>query len=340
MRKFLTALVALAGATGAASAQTLINGAGATFPEPMYTKWFSEFKKLHPNIQINYTANGSGAGIKAITEGTVDFGASDAILSDQQLMDFSKAHGGATLLCFPTVMGAVVLTYNVPGVSNLTLTPDALAGIFLGHITKWNNAAITKSNPGVNLPNKDIVVIHRSDASGTSFVFTDYMSKISPEWKMKVGANAAVQWPTGLAGAKNEGVAGLVKQQANSIGYVELIYAEQNKMAYASMVNMAGKTIKPSLESVTAAAAASLKAIPDDFRVSITNAPGNDSYPISTFTWLLIPSQIKDATKQKAMVDFVTWMLKDGQAMAPALTYAPLPKAVVDKEVKAIAKIK
>jgi phosphate transport system substrate-binding protein len=336
-----TGLLALAGFAGMASAQTLINGQGATFPEPMYSKWFSDFKKLHSGVQINYTATGSGAGIKAVTDGTVDFGASDAILTDQQLKDFSAAHGGANLLCFPTVMGAVVVTYNVAGVSgDLKLTPDALAGVYLGKITKWNDAALTKANPGVTLPAKDIVVIHRSDSSGTSFVFTDYLSKISPEWKTKVGANAAVAWPVGLSGGKNEGVAGLVKQQANSIGYVELVYAVQNKMNYATMINSAGKPVKPSLESVTAAAAASLKAIPDDFRVSITNAPGDDSYPIPTFTWLLVPDQIKDANKKKAMTDFLAWMLKDGQALAPPLTYAPLPKAVVDKEVKAIAKIK
>jgi phosphate transport system substrate-binding protein len=308
----------------------------------MYTKWFSEFKKAHAGVQINYTATGSGAGIKAVTDGTVDFGASDAILTDDQLKAFSGAHGGATLLCFPTVMGAAVLTYNVAGVTaDLKLSPEALAGIYLGKITKWNDSALVKANPGVNLPGKDIVVAHRSDASGTTFVFTDYLSKVSPEWKMKVGpGSASVQWPVGLGGKGSDGVAGLVKQQANSIGYVELAFAVQNKMNYATLINSAGKAVKPSLESVTAAAAASLKAIPDDFRVSITNAPGNDSYPISTFTWLLIPDQIKDANKKKALTDFLAWMLKDGQALAPTLTYAPLPKAVVDKEVKAIARIK
>jgi len=341
MKRLKIALITLASLAGAASAQTLINGAGATFPEPMYTKWFSEFKKSHPNVQINYTANGSGAGIKAVTEGTVDFGASDAILTDQQLNDFKTNHG-FPVLTFPTVMGAVVVTYNVAGVTgDLKLTPDAIAGIYLGKITKWNDAALTKANPGVNLPNKDIVVVHRSDASGTSFVFTDYLSKISPEWKMKVGAAASVSWPVGLAGPKNEGVAGLVKQQANSIGYVELIYAVQNKMNYALVQNASMAFVKASLESVTAAAAASLKAIPDNLpQVSITNAPGKDSYPISTFTWLLIPQQIKDAGKKKGITDFLTWMLKDGQGMTSALTYAPLPKAVLDKEVKLIATIK
>ncbi len=342
MKRLTTALAALMGLAGVASAQTLINGSGATFPEPMYSKWFNEFKKTHPTSQINYTATGSGAGIKAVTEGTVDFGASDAILSDDQLKAFRDAHPGATLLCFPTVMGAAVLTYNVPGVTgDLKLTPDAIAGIFLGKITKWNDPAIVKANPGVMLPGKDIVVAHRADASGTTFVFTDYLAKVSPEWKMKVGpGNASIMWPVGLSGKGSDGVAGLVKQQANSIGYVELAFAVQNKMNYATVINAAGKPVKPSLESVTAAAAASLKAIPDDFRVSITNAPGNDSYPISTFTWLLLPDTFKDAAKKKALTDFLGWMLKDGQTMTAALTYAPLPKAVVDKEVKSIAKIK
>jgi phosphate transport system substrate-binding protein len=341
MRQFTTALAVMFTLAGAASAQTLINGAGATFPEPMYSKWFNEFKKLHSNIQINYTANGSGTGITAVTTGTVDFAGSDAIITDKQLADF-KTKNGVNVLAFPTVMGAVVLTYNVAGVAgDLKITPDALAGVYLGKITKWNDPALVKANPGVTLPAKDIVVVHRSDSSGTSFIFTDYLSKISPEWKMKAGAAAAVEWPVGLGGAKSEGVAGLVKQQANSIGYVELSFALQNKMNYASIQNGAGKFIKPSLESVTAAAAAAAKAMPDDFRISITNPMGADSYPISSFTWLLIPEQIKDPAKKKALTDFLAWMLsKDGQDMAAPLTYAPLPKAVVDKEVKAIAKIK
>jgi phosphate transport system substrate-binding protein len=341
MKQFSTALALMFALAGAASAQ-LINGAGATFPEPMYSKWFSEFKKLHSSIQINYTANGSGAGIKAVTEGTVDFGASDAIIDDGQLKAFRDKNGFG-VLAFPTVMGAVALTYHVAGVAgDLKLTPDAVAGIYLGKITKWNDPALVKANPGVNLPKSDIVVVHRSDASGTTFVFTDYLSKVSPEWKTKVSPTgaAAVQWPVGLGGAKSEGVAGLVTQQANSIGYVELSFAIQNKMAYASIQNAASDFVKPSLDSVTAAAAAMVKIMPDDFRISVTNATGKDSYPISTFTWLLIPEQIKDAGKKKALTDFLTWMLKDGQAMAAPLTYAPLPKAVVDKEVKAIAKIK
>jgi len=340
MKRFTTALAMVLTLAGAASAQTLINGAGATFPGPMYSKWFSEYKKLHNNIQINYTANGSGAGIKGVTDGTLDFGGSDAIMDDGQLKEFRDKQG-VGVLAFPTVMGAVVLTYHVAGVSgDLKLTPDAVAGIYLGKITKWNDPALVKANPGVNLPKSDIVVVHRSDSSGTSFVFTDYLAKVSPEWKTKVGAKAAVDWPVGLGGKNSDGVAGLVQQQANSIGYVELIFAVQNKMTYASIQNPAGAFVKPSLESVTAAAAAAAKTIPDDFRISITNAPGKDSYPISTFTWLLIPEKIKDPAKQKAIVDFLTWMLKDGQAMAAPLTYSPLPKEVVDKEVKAIAKIK
>ncbi len=336
-----TAFLVLAAAlAAAASGQTLINGAGATFPDPVYTKWFSEYKKLHNDVQINYQPLGSGAGIKQITEGTVDFGASDAILTDDQLKEFQTKRG-AGVLCFPTVMGAVVLTYNVAGVNGaLNLTPDAIAGIYLGKITKWNDPILAKTNVGVNLPKADIVVTHRSDASGTTFVFTDYLSKISPEWKMKVGGNASVNWPVGLGGAKNEGVAGLIKQQANSIGYVELIFAVQNKIPYASVQNTTGAFVVAGLDSVTAAAAGSMKVIPEDFRVSITNAPGKTSYPISTFTWLLVPEQIKDGAKKKAIVDFLGWMLKDGQAMAAPLTYAPLPKEVVAKEVKAIAKIK
>lgn len=336
-----TLLFAMAVAAGAmAMAQTQLTGAGATFPDPMYTKWFSEYKKLHSDVQINYQPIGSGGGIKNVTEGTVDFGASDAILTDQQLKDFQDKRG-ASVLCFPTVMGAVVLTYNVAGVNTaLNLTPEIISGIYLGKITKWNDPALVKANPTVKFPGKDIVVVHRTDGSGTTFVFTDYLSKISPEWKKKVGAAASVNWPVGLGGNKNEGVAGLIKQQANSIGYVELIFAVQNKVPYASVQNAAGAFVVPSLASVTAAAAGSVKTMPDDFRVSITDAPGQASYPISTFTWLLVPGQIKDAAKKKAMVDFLGWMLKDGQPMAAALTYAPLPKEVVAKEVKAIAKIK
>jgi phosphate transport system substrate-binding protein len=338
--KKTSVLVVAAALAAAASGQTLINGQGATFPDPMYTKWFSEYKKLHSDIQINYTPTGSGAGIKAVIEGTADFGGSDALMTDDDLKAYRDKHG-SDVLAFPTVAGAVVATYNIAGVTgSLNLTGQALADIYLGKITKWNDPALVKANPGVSLPKNDIVVVHRSDASGTTYCFTDYLSKVSPEWKMKVSNASSVSWPVGLGGSKNEGVAGLVKQQANSIGYVELVFAVQNKLPYASMQNASGAFVKPSLESVTAAAAGAAKTMPDDFRVSITNAPGKDAYPISTFTWLLIPSQFKDAAKKKAITDFLGWMLKDGQTMTAALTFAPLPKEVVAKEVKAIAKIK
>jgi phosphate transport system substrate-binding protein len=342
--KTFASLVLAAALAAAASGQTLINGQGATFPDPMYTKWFSEYKKLHSDVQINYTPTGSGAGLKAVTDGTADFGGSDLIMSDEELKTYKDKHG-FDVLAFPTVMGAVVVTYNVKGLTApLNLTGPALAGIYLGKITKWNDPALVQANPGVNLPKADIVVVHRSDGSGTSYCFTDYLAKISPEWQMKVSKTgaASVSWPVGLAASKNEGVAGLVSQQANSIGYVELVFAVQNKLAYASMQNATGAFVKPSLDSITAAAAGAAKTMPDDFRVSITNAPGKDSYPISTFTWLLIPSQFaaKDAAKKKALTDFLGWMLKDGQTMTAPLTYAALPKEVVAKEVKAIAKIK
>jgi phosphate transport system substrate-binding protein len=341
--KTFASLVLAATLAVAASGQTLINGQGATFPDPMYTKWFSEYKKLHSDVQINYTPTGSGAGIKAVTEGTADFGGSDAVMSEDELKAYKDKHGGSDVLAFPTVMGAVVVTYNVKGVAGaLNLTGPALAAIYLGKITKWNDPELVKANPGINLPKSDIVVVHRSDGSGTSYCFTDYLAKVSPEWLMKVGKAASVSWPVGLGGAKNEGVAGLIGQQANSIGYVELAFAVQNKLTYASMQNASGAFVKPSLESVTAAATGAAKTMPEDFRVSITNAPGKDAYPISTFTWLLIPSQFaaKDAAKKKALTDFLGWMLKDGQAMTAPLTYAALPKEVVAKEVKAIAKIK
>jgi phosphate transport system substrate-binding protein len=338
--KKTASLILAAALAAAASGQTLINGQGATFPDPMYTKWFSEYRKLHSDVQINYTPTGSGAGIKAITEGTADFGASDAVMTDQELKAYKDKHG-FDVIAFPTVMGAVVVTYNLAGVTSaLNLTGPVLADIYLGKITRWNDPALMKANPGVNLPKADIVVIHRSDGSGTSYCFTDYLAKVSPEWLMKVGKAASVSWPVGLGGAKNEGVAGLIRQQANSIGYVELVFAVQNKLAYASMQNASGAMVKPSLESVTAAAAGAAKTMPDDFRVSITNAAGKDSYPISTFTWLLIPSQIKDAAKKKALTDFLGWMLKDGQSMTAPLTFAAVPQEVVAKEVKAIAKIK
>jgi phosphate transport system substrate-binding protein len=337
MRSFALALCAVA-ALGATAAQAQkINAAGATFPAPIYQKWFGEYHTAHSDVEINYQAVGSGAGIKQLTDGTVDFGASDMPMTNEQI-----AAVKVKPLHFPTVMGAVVLSYNIPGVTTaLKFSPETVADIYLGKVNKWNDAKIAKDNPGVKLPNEDIVVVRRTDGSGTTFVFTDYLSKISPEWKMKVGANTSVSWPgQTLGGNGNAGVAGLLKQTPNSIGYVELLYAEQNKMPYASIKNSAGNFVKPSLDSVTEAAAAAAKDMPEDFRVSITNAAGKNAYPISTFTWMLIPSQIPDANKAKAIKSFLEWMLADGQKGVASLTYAPLPKEVVAKEVKQIAMLK
>ena len=322
------------------AAQTQVTGAGATFPYPMYSKWFDEYRKLHADVQINYQSIGSGGGIRQVTEGTVDFGASDGPMTDEQINAFRDKRGAA-ILHFPTVLGAVVPVYNVTGVATaLKFTPEALAGIFLGTITKWNDTAISGANPGVALPAKDIVVVHRSDGSGTSFVWTDYLSKVSADWKSKVGANTSVNWPVGLGGKGNEGVSGLVKQTEGSVGYVELIYAEQNKIAYGSVKNAAGEFVTASTAGVSAAAAAAAAKMPDDFRVSITNAAGKGAYPISSFTWLLVPAKIDDAAKKRAMTEFLRWMLNDGQKMATALGYAPLPKAVIEKELKAIGAVK
>ena len=280
-----------------------INAAGATFPYPIYSKWFDEYHKLHPNAQINYQSIGSGGGIRQLTDKTVDFGASDGPMTDDQLKQ-----AGFTILHFPTVLGADVPSYNIPGVTaELKFTPEALAGIYLGKITKWNDPAIAGPNPGVKLPAEDIVVVHRSDGSGTTYIWTDYLSKVSPEWKSKVGTNTSVNWPVGLGGKGNEGVAGLVKQTPDSIGYIELIYAVQNNIPYGWVKNPAGDFIKPSLAGVSAAAAGAAKSMPDDFRVSITNAPGKTAYPISSFTWLLIPAQIQDAAKKAAIKDFLAW---------------------------------
>ena len=315
--------------------QTTLNGAGATFPNPMYSKWFSEYHKIHPEVQVNYQPIGSGGGIRQVTAGTVDFGASDMPMTDQQLQEAK-----AKILNIPTVLGAVVPAYNIPGVSGeVKFTPEALAGIFFGKISKWNDKAITGSNPGMNFPDKDIIVVHRSDGSGTSFIWTDYLSKISPEWKAQVGSDTSVKWPIGMGAKNNEGVAGMIRQLSGSIGYVELIYAVQNNIAYGSVRNSAGTFIKASLDSVTAAAASAPK-MPADFRVSITNAPGKDAYPISSFTWLLIPAQSKDAAKGKILADFLNWMIADGQKMTSALAYAPLPENVVAKVKEAIKQVK
>jgi phosphate transport system substrate-binding protein len=328
-------LLSVAAGSLAASAET-INAAGATFPAPIYQKWFEEFHKAHSDVQINYQAIGSGGGIRQLSVGTVDFGASDMPMTDDELSKVTKYK----VLHFPTVLGGIVPTYNVPGAPSVNFSGATLAGIYLGTIKKWTDPALKNDNPGVNLPNQDITVIHRSDGSGTSFVFTDYLSKVSPEWKSKVGANTSVNWPIGLGGKGNEGVAGLVKQTPGSIGYVELIYAVQNKMEYGSMKNAAGTFVKADFNTVSEAAAGAAKSMPADFRVSIVNAPGKNAYPISTFTWLLIPDKIDDATKKKSIKDFLAWMMTIGQADAQGLSYAPLPKGVIEKEEKQLALIK
>jgi len=316
-----------------------ITGAGATFPYPMYSKWFDEYHKKNGNLEINYQSIGSGGGIRQVTEGTVDFGATDGPMNDDQLKAYQDKHGFG-ILHFPTVLGADVPTYNIPGVdAELSFTQEAISGIFLGRITKWNDPAITGSNKGVSLPANDIVVVHRSEGSGTTYIWTDYLSKISEEWKTKVGKGASVNWPVGLGGKGNEGVTGTVKNTPNSIGYVELIYAIQNKMPYGRVKNSSGAFVKADLASVTAAAAGAAKEMPDDFRVSITDAPGKTAYPISSFTWLLVPAKFSDAKKRDAIKGFVKWMLADGQNYAEALSYAKLPKEVVAKELKAIDQI-
>jgi phosphate transport system substrate-binding protein len=332
----LLLVVLVLGGIALAQNALLINGAGATFPNPIYSKWFDDYHKANANIQINYQSVGSGAGIKQATDGTVDFGASDGPMSDEQLKAYSDKHGSA-LLHFPTVLGAVVPTYNINGVSaSLNFTPEALAGIFLGRITKWNDPAIAGPNKGVNLPADDIVVVHRSDGSGTTYVFTDYLSKVSEDWKNKVGKGTSVNWPVGLGGKGNEGVTGLIKQTPDSIGYVELIYAAKNNVAYGAVKNADGVFLKADLIGVSEAAAGAAKNMPDDFRVSITNAPGKKAYPISSFTWLLIPAKFSDASKRDAMKGFLKWALTDGQNQVEAMSYAKLPKEVVAKELKSI----
>jgi phosphate transport system substrate-binding protein len=315
-------------------AQTQLNGAGATFPYPMYSKWFSDYNKLHPDVQINYQSIGSGGGIRQVLNGTVDFGASDGPMTDEQL-----AQAKFKILHIPTVLGAVVPAYNVPGVTaEIKFTPDVLAGIFLGKIQNWNDAAIAKVNPGVNFPNQPIIVVYRSDGSGTTFIFTDYLSKISPDWANSVGKGTSVRWLIGMGGKGNEGVAGQIRQLPGSIGYIELIYALQNKIAYGSIRNAAGNFVRASLDGVTEAAA-SVKSMPADFRVSITNAPGKTAYPISSFTWLLIPQPSKDPKKGKILADFLDWMVTDGQKMTAQLSYAPLPANVAEKVKAAIKQI-
>ncbi len=312
-----------------------LNGAGATFPNPIYSKWFSEYSAQHQGVEINYQAVGSGAGIRQVTAGTVDFGATDGPMSDEQI-----GSSKIKVQHIPTVLGAVVPIYNLPGVSGeLKFGQDALAGIYLGKITKWNDPYIAKDNPGVKLPDTDIVVTHRSDGSGTTYIFTDYLSKISPEWKSNVGTNTSISWPKGLGGKGNEAVAGLVRQLPGSIGYVELIYALQNKIPYGQVKSASGQWIKASIEGVANAAAAA-KQMPADYRVSITNEPGPDVYPISSFTWLLIPTQSQDAAKAKVLKDFLGWMLDHGEGEAASLYYAPLPAPVAAKVRATIAQLK
>ena len=340
----ILSLAAVAGCGGAANRSTTANeddatitvtAAGATFPAPLYTKWFHDYG-LRRNVQINYQPIGSGGGIRQVLAGTVDFGASDMPMTDEQL-----ATASVKILHFPTVLGAVVPTYRVAGVSaDLRFTPAALAGIFLGRITKWNDPAIANANPGVHLPDADIVVVHRSDGSGTTFVWTDYLSKVSPEWLEQVGRNTSVNWPVGLGGKGNDGVAALVKQTPNSIGYVELIYAVQNSLGYGAVQNAAGTFVKATVPSVTAAAAAAAASMPADFRVSITNPSGAGAYPICSFTWLLVPVHMRDARRAQAVVTFLNWMLADGQAMAEPLSYAPLPAAVIAQEKQAVSQIR
>jgi phosphate transport system substrate-binding protein len=317
------------------SAQTKLNAAGATFPYPIYSKWFNEYHNLHSDIEINYQSIGSGGGIRQLQSGTVDFGASDMPLDDAKAKQMPMP-----ILQLPTVLGAVVPAYNLPGVSGeIKFTPQILAGIYLGTITNWNDKAIAAANPGVTIPDKSIVVLHRSDGSGTTFVWTDYLSKVSPDWKSRVGSNTSVSWPVGLGAKGNEGVAGMIRQMEGGIGYVELIYALQNKITFGPVKNSSGNFVKASLESTTAAAEGA-KMSASDFRVSITNAPGKEAYPISSFTYLLIPKQWKDATKEKAVVDFLSWMLEQGQGMVTQLNYAPLPDTVKQKEMEAIKGIK
>jgi phosphate transport system substrate-binding protein len=320
--------------TSVAGAQK-ITAAGATFPYPIYNKWFSEYAKAHPGVEINYQSIGSGGGIRQVSDGTVDFGASDGPMSDQQLADAK-----VKVMHLPTVLGAVVPIYNIPGVNKeLNFSGDVIADIYLGKISKWNDARIAKDNPGVNLPDKAILAVYRSDGSGTTYIFTDYLSKVSPDWLNKVGKATSVKWPVGIGQKGSEGVAGMVRQTPGSFGYVELVYATQNNIQYGTVKNAAGKFLKATPEGATEAAAAAAKTMPADYRVSITNAAGANSYPISSFTWLLIPTHFADAAKGKAVKDFLTWMLDKGEAEASGMGYAALPKQVQDMERKTIAKI-
>jgi phosphate transport system substrate-binding protein len=332
VRKTIWLLAVAMSATVCAGHAQKLNGAGATFPYPIYSKWFSQYSAEHSGVQINYQSIGSGGGIRQVSAGTVDFGASDTPMTDEQL-----ASSKMKIQHIPTVIGAVVPIFNLQGVNDLRLGPDVLADIYLGKISKWDDARIAKDNPGVKLPPVDIFVVHRSDGSGTSYIFTDYLSKVSKDWAGGPGKGAAPSWPKGIGAKGNEGVAGFVRQSPGSIGYVELIYAMQNKIPFASVKSGGGTWVKASIEGVSEAAA-SVKNMPGDYRVSITNAPGN-SYPISSFTWLLIPAKFSDASKRDAMKGFIKWMLTDGQSQTEALSYAKLPKEVVSKEMKSLNSI-
>jgi phosphate transport system substrate-binding protein len=328
----LGAFLAAFGAASA-SAQMLINGAGATFPFPIYSKWFSEYAKVDPSVRFNYQSIGSGGGQKQILAETVDFGASDGPMSDDNLAKAPRA-----LWHFPTVAGADVMTYNLPGVEKLRLDGETIAGIFLGKITKWNDPAIAGQNPDAKLPDTDIVVVHRSDGSGTTYIFVDYLCSMSPEWKQKVGKGVSVSWPVGLGGKGNEGVSGQVKQTPGSIGYIELIYAKQNHLSYADVKNAAGNYITPSIESVTEALASAN--IPEDFRFSMVNSPGEKAYPISGTTWLLVYAEQKDHAKGEKLVQFLKWAYSDGEKLAPSLDYAPLPDGVVKRALARVQDVK
>jgi phosphate transport system substrate-binding protein len=335
MRRNLLITLLLIFGLSTAFGETNLNGAGATFPNPIYQKWFSEYHNQHSDVTINYQSIGSGGGIKQLQSGTVDFGASDGPMTDEQLQQTSFK-----VLHIPTVLGAVVPTYNIPGVTGeLKFTGAVLADIYLGKIKKWNDPQLTKLNPSAKLPDADIVVVHRSDGSGTTYIFTDYLSKVSQDWASGPKKGTSINWPVGLGGKGNEGVSGTVKQTEGAIGYVELIYALSNNMPYGTVQNAAGNFVKASLASVTAAAA-SVKEMPDDFRVSITNAPGKEAYPISSFTWLLVPVEWSDAGKEKIFVNFLNWMVTQGQGMTSALQYAPLPTSVATKVKARIKEIK
>jgi len=334
--KYAILVLALAATITPALADLTMDGAGATFPYPIYSKWFSEYNKIHPDVKINYQSIGSGGGIRQLTNQTVFFGATDGPMTQEQLL---AAPG--RVLHFPTVLGAVVPVYNLPGVEgDLRFSGTTLADIVLGKVIKWNDPAIAADNPGVTLPSSDITFVHRADGSGTSYIFVDFLAKVSPEFRQKVGVATSVNWPTGLGGKGNEGVAGLVKQTPGSIGYVELIYALQNSISYGAVKNMDGQFVKATIDGVKAAAAVAASQMPADFRVSITNAPGKETYPISSFTWLLLYEKPKDKDKSKAMLDFMKWALTEGQKYAADLGYAPLPETVVSLEMTALQKIK